>query len=138
MKIVFDTNVLLNAVLNRPGRAEALKLMLAVAEEQIMGIVSASSITDFYYLSRKGIGDKAAREAVFDVLSMFQVAAVDGDACAMALNTPVADYEDAVLAVCAARDEADYIATCDQGFLRAESPVPAKSPEELLAMMEQI
>ena len=47
MKIVFDTNVLLNAVLNRPGRAEALKLMLAVAEEQITGIVSASSITDF-------------------------------------------------------------------------------------------
>ena len=123
MKIVFDTNVLLNAVLNRPGRAEALKLMLAVAEEQITGIVSASSITDFYYLARKGIGDKAAREAVV---------------CAMALNTPMADYEDAVLAVCAARDEADYIATCDQGFLRAESPVPAKSPEELLAMMEQI
>ena len=68
MKIVFDTNVLLNAILNRPGRSEALLLMLAV---------------------------------------------------------------------CAARGEADYIATCDQGFLRADSPVPARTPEDLLAMMEQ-
>ena len=135
MKIVFDTNVLLNAVLNRPGRAEALKLMLAVAEEQITGIVSANSITDLYYLSRKGIGDKAAREAVFDVLSIFDVAAIDGDVCVMALNTPMSDYEDAVLAVCAAKGEADYIATCDQGFLKAESPVPAKTPEELLSMI---
>lgn len=137
MKIVFDTNVLLNAILNRPGRAEALQLMLAVAEEQITGIVSANSITDLYYLSRKGIGDKAAREAVFDILSMFDVAAVDGDVCAMALNTPMHDYEDAVLAVCAARGEADYIATCDQVFLKADSPVPARTPDELLAMLEQ-
>lgn len=137
MKIVFDTNVLLNAILNRTGRAEALKLMLAVAEEQITGIVSANSITDLYYLAKKGIGDKAAREAVFDVLSMFDVAAIDGDVCAMALNTPMNDYEDAVLAVCAARGAADYIATCDQGFLKADSSVPAKMPEELLAMIEK-
>lgn len=137
MKIVFDTNVLLNAILDRPGRAESLELMLAVAEEQITGVVSANSITDLYYLSRKGIGDKAAREAVFDILSMFDVAAVDGDACAMALNTPMSDYEDTVLAVCAARGEADYIATCDQDFLKADSPVPARTPDELLTMLER-
>ena len=91
MKVAFDTNVLLDTILNRPGRENALRLMLAVSEEKIAGVVSANSITDLYYLARKGIGDQAAREAIFDVLSIFDVAPVDGDACSMALNTPMSD-----------------------------------------------
>jgi len=136
MKIAFDTNVLLDTILNRPGRVDALKLMMAMAEEQIAGVVSANSITDLYYLARKGIGDQRAREAVFDVLSIFDVAPVDGEACSMALNTPMSDYEDALLAVCAAREGADYIATGDQGFLKADSPVPARTPAQLLELMD--
>ena len=67
MKVVFDTNVLLDTILNRPGREDALRLMLAVTEEKITGVVSANSITDLYYLARKGIGDEATREAIFDI-----------------------------------------------------------------------
>lgn len=137
MKIVLDTNVLLDTILDRPGRMVATKLFLAMADDDIEPIVSANTITDLYYISRRGIGDEAAREAVASVLSVFGVAPVDGDTCAMALNTPMGDYEDAVLAVCAARAGADYIATSDQGFLRAESPVPAKTPGELLQIIAQ-
>ena len=136
MKIAFDTNVLLDTILNRPGRECALRLMLAAAEEKAAGVVSANSITDLYYLSRKGIGDQAAREAVFDILSIFDISAVEGDAFAMELNAPMSDYEDAVLAVCAAREGCDYIATNDKGLLQANSPIPAKTPAELLTMME--
>ena len=136
MKVAFDTNVLLDTILNRPGREDALRLMLAVSEEKFVGVVSANSITDMYYLARKGIGDEAAREAIFDVLSMFDVAPVDGDVCSMALNTPMSDYEDAVLAVCAVREGADYIATGDQGFLKADSPVQVRTPAQLLHLIE--
>lgn len=138
MKVAFDTNVLLDTILNRPGREDALRLMLAVSEEKITGVVSANSITDLYYLARKGIGDQAAREAIFDVLSMFDVAPVDGDACSMALNTPMSDYEDAVLAICAAREEADYIATGDQGLLKADSPVQVRTPAQILHLISAI
>ncbi len=132
MKVVFDTNVLLDSILNRPGRQDALKLLMAVSEEKILGIVTANSITDIYYLARKGIGDQASREAILDLLSMFDVAPVDGEVCSMALNEPMSDYEDAVLAVCAAREEADYIVTGDQGFLNSASPVQTKTPADLL------
>lgn len=138
MKVAFDTNVLLDTILNRPGRKDALKLMLAVSEEKIAGVVSANSVTDLYYLARKGIGDQAAREAIFDVLSMFDVAPVDGDACSIALDTPMSDYEDAVLAVCAAREGVDYIATGDQGFLKADAPVQARTPVQLLSLIDEI
>lgn len=138
MKIAFDTNVLLDTILNRPGREEALKLMLAVSEERVSGIVSANSITDLYYLARKGIGDRLAREAVFDILSLFDVAPVDGDVCAMALNTPMEDYEDAVLAVCAARAGADCIVTRDEGLIKADCPVQVRRPKELLCAIDNM
>lgn len=135
MRVAFDTNILLDTILSRPGREDALRLMLAVSDDRIVGIVSANSITDLYYLARKGIGDKAAREAIYDILSLFDVASVDGDTCYMALNTPMGDYEDAVLAVCAANEGADYIVTRDQDFLRADSPVPAIPAKEMLSMI---
>lgn len=132
MKVAFDTNVLMDCILNRPGRQIALRLLMAVSEEKIVGIISANSITDIYYLSKKGIGDRAAREAILDLLSMFDVAPVDGEVCAMALNEPMGDYEDAVMAVCAAREGADYIVTGDQGFLSSPSPVQVRSPADML------
>ena len=135
MKVVFDTNVLLDSILNRPGRQDALRLLMAVSEENIRGIVTANSITDIYYLARKGVGDQAAREAILDLLSMFDVAPVDGEICSMALNEPMSDYEDAVLAVCAERDGADYIVTGDQGFLNSESPVQTKTAADLLRII---
>lgn len=138
MKVAFDTNVLLDTILNRPGREEALRLMLAASEGKIAGLVSANSITDPYYLARKGIGNQAAREVIFDVLSIFDVALVDGDACSMALNEPMSDYEDAVLTVCAAREGADYIVTSDQGFLKTESPVQVRTPAALLHVIDEI
>ena len=137
IKIAFDTNVLLDSILNRPERDDALRLMLAVSEEKAVGIISANSITDIYYLARKGVGDRAAREAIFDLLSMFDVAPVDGDVCSMALNEPMSDYEDAVLAVCAAREGADYIATRDKGFLEAASPVQVRTPASLVRIIEE-
>lgn len=138
LKVVFDTNVLLDSILNRPGRQNALKLIMAVSEEKIMGIITANSITDIYYLARKGIGDRAAREAILDLLSIFDIVPVDGEACSMALNEPMTDYEDAILAVCAAREGADYIATGDQTFLAAPSPVQPVTPSDLLMILKAL
>ena len=96
---------------------------------------------DEEYAARKESEEKAekreaAREAIFDVLSVFDVAPVDGDACSMALNTTMSDYEDAVLAVCAAREGADYIATGDKGFAKADSPVQVRTPAEILHLID--
>lgn len=56
----------------------------------------------------------------------------------MALNTPMSDFEDAVLAVCAAREEADFSATGDQGLLKADSPVHVRTPAQLLHLIDAI
>ena len=133
MKVVFDTNVILNAAMGRPGYEEAQELIQAVVNEKISGLITANSITDIHYVVRKRLGEEAAREVIYNVLSLFDVAPVNGEICFEALNLAMGDYEDAVLAVCASHEGADYIATSDTGFISAEeSPVKALLPVDVL------
>ena len=138
MKVAFDTNILLDAIANRADYEVAQKLILAVATEKIEGIVTANSITDIYYIARKRIGDVAARDALWGLLEIFDIASVSGDDCALALDTPMTDFEDAVLAVCAKKEGATYIVTRDEGFILANSPVPARKPAEILTLILDI
>lgn len=42
--VVFDTNVILNAAMERPGSDEALKLIQTVISGEIIGVVTANTI----------------------------------------------------------------------------------------------
>lgn len=136
MKIALDTNVLLDVVLRRGKYQESLKLAFLIAKGEADGLISANSITDIYYIARKSIGDDKAREAVADLMAIFDVAPIDGDTCATALYTPMSDYEDAVLAVCAANAGAEYVVTRDEWFLSTEgSPVQAIRPSKAIEIL---
>ena len=58
MKVAFDTNVLLDTILNRPGREDALRLMLAVSEEKFVGEDNGSCFSEQHHgpvlLGQKG------------------------------------------------------------------------------------
>lgn len=137
MKVAFDTNVLLDIILRRPGFEDSFRLITVLSDNKILGVVSANSITDFYYLAKKRIGKQAARNAIFYIIYMFDVVPVDGAACFMALAEPMNDYEDAVLALCAKQVKADYIATRDRKFRNTQSPVPVRTPTELMRIIEE-
>ena len=137
MRIAFDTNVLIDAIANRADHEAAQSLIMAVAEEKVSGVISANSVTDIYYIAKKLVGDESARNAIWNLMTVFDVAPVDGEACATALSVQMSDYEDAVLAVCAEREEADYIVSRDQDFLKASgSPVAVIAPEALLGVIQ--
>lgn len=119
MRVAFDTNVVLDAIMARPDAKAAIRLLRAVAEEKIEGAITVNTITDIYCVARKKIGDKKARDAIFELLSIFDVTSVDGSVCIDALSLPMTDYEDAVMAVCADRDGAGYIVTRDADFVEA-------------------
>lgn len=132
-KVAFDTNVILDAAMGRDGSEKAQELIQAVVDGKLTGLVTADTITDIHYIVRKRAGEKAARAVVYNVLALFDVACADGEACAAALNADMNDYEDAVLAVCAAREGADCIATNDEEFAQtATSPVRAMHPDKIL------
>ncbi len=137
MKIVFDTNVLLDAIVEgREGGALARQLILAVARDEAEGFIGANCVTDIYYVARKFLGDKRTREAIYNLMAIFKVMSVGEDDCLSALETPMGDFEDALLAVCAARTGADYIVTRDESFLRAPCcPVKTATPETMLLLL---
>jgi predicted nucleic acid-binding protein len=136
MRVIFDTNVLLDAIALRADYEVAQELIMAVSQEEIQGIITANSITDIYYVARKYIDDESVREIISNLLTVFDIAPVDREDCANALCLPMSDFEDAVLAACAEKCDADYIATRDEGFIRAEGcPVPAMRPDDIIKII---
>ena len=119
MKTVFvDPNVILDVLLKNDGLWEdSLEIFRLAERKEIKALVSASSMTDVFYVTAKRLSVEAAREAVEGLLDLFGVVGVDGDDLRGALNMGINDFEDALQAHCAAKIKADAFITRDtKGF----------------------
>ena len=132
---LFDTNVVLDFLLDRePWATEVSLLIGAVHRGEVRACVSASAITDIFYLCRKSIGLAGARLAIERCLNIFDVLAVDERLIVDAFALPITDLEDAVQSACAAREGLDLIVTRDEaGFTL--SKIPADSPAAFLTQL---
>jgi len=106
--------------------------MRAAAGEKIEGCITASTLTDIYYILRKHLRDEEkTKRTLVGLLSIINVLDVTGKDCEEALKLPMTDYEDALLAYCAKRHMVDNIITRDGKHFNG-SPVKALSPEDFL------
>ena len=136
MKILFDTNVILDVLLQRePWRAEADVLWKANDAGKLTGFVTATTITDVFYIARKlPPGAERAFQAVRTCLAAFQICAVERQTLEQALALPGTDFEDNVQIVCVQLSSLDGVVTRDiDGFTGA--PCPVYSPADLLARL---
>ena len=133
MKLLIDTNIILDACLNRePWNETAEKIILACAEDKVTGCITASSVTDIYYIINKELRSaEQAKEAILKMLVLLDVLDVTGTDCEKAFELPMSDYEDALLAYCGKRHKAEYIVTRNPKHFEG-SPVKAVTPEDLL------
>ena len=98
MKILFDTNVVLDVLLNRePYALDGIKLFTAVENKIIQGYLCATTITTIDYLCTKAIGRKPAKQAINALLELFSIAEVNRKTLVAALESDFSDFEDAVL-----------------------------------------
>lgn len=113
MKILVDTNIVLDIFLNRqPFAEEANALFNAIALEQIQGYVCASSLTDIFYIARRQTRSiDQGRQAIAMTLRLFQVSLVDRAILETAFNSGLPDFEDAVQIACAVAQNLDAIVT---------------------------
>jgi putative PIN family toxin of toxin-antitoxin system len=119
MKTVFiDTNIILDVLLQNEGFwQESIKLFQLAELGQIRAYVSASSMTDIFYVTRKRLTAPVAREAIEKRLRLFGSVGVDGDDLRGALTLPIDDMEDALQVWCAQKVKADTLITRDtDGF----------------------
>ncbi|GHV09669.1 DNA-binding protein [Campylobacterota bacterium] len=133
MKIVLDTNIVIDAIASRaPFDKEAQEVVVLATCGAILSAITASTASDIYYLTRKYYRSAEKTAAVLHRLfELVDVIAVDKSDCLGAFDTRMADYEDSLLAVCALKWNAELIITRNiKDF--AHSPVPAITPSEFL------
>ena len=130
MKILVDTNVILDFFLSRePYDKSAKEIFKLNYEEEIEVFTTASSITDIFFISEKKIGNEKARQAIHDLLAMLEIIEVDGIDCRNALKLAIPDFEDALVIVCADKVNIDFIVTRDEEFLKVQNAI---APDEFL------
>lgn len=135
-KIAFDTNIVLDAICNRKDAEVAQALMMEVAEDWAVGVITANAVTDIYYIARKHVGSEPARGAVKNLIALFDVVSVDADICGEAVYSTMDDFE--VFTYACERKGVDYIATRDRGLIESQcSPVEAYSPEDVLKLIRE-
>lgn len=126
MKILIDTDVLLDVALAREPHVVASAGVLRWAELEGTAAVSWHSLPNCAHLFKGG-----GRTFLERLLRIVEVAPVDGLQARRALQLPMNDVEDAFQAVSALAWQADFIVTRNLRHFR-NSPVPALTPSAFL------
>lgn len=135
MKVLYDTNVILDVLLERSPFAEPVAALLAEAERgEIQGFVCATTVTAIFYLARKALGRDHARRQVGDILSILDVAPVNRAVLERAARCDMEDFEGAVIAESARQVQARVILTRNVRDF-AKAPIAVHSPTSLSALL---
>jgi len=112
MKILFDTNVLLDVLLTRePWVHHGRSLWQANDQGQIKGYISATTVTDIFYISRRYTTSEGALEAVKICLDAFFVVPIGQDELKLATKMAGSDFEDNLQIAAAKSVNLDAIVT---------------------------
>ena len=136
-RVLFDTNVVLDVLLDRQPYAEASAAAWAAVETDLTeGVLAAHAVTTIHYLIRKEMGAIKAKRIVLEILRVFGVASVDGTVVQEALQLSFSDFEDAVTAAAARLAGCECIVTRDPKGFRG-SPVRSLTPEAVIPLLSK-
>ena len=136
-RILFDTNVVLDVLLDRQPYVNASAAAWAAVETGVSkGMVAAHTVTTIHYLIRKEMGNIKAKRIISAILRVFGVATVDGAVVQEALQLPFSDFEDAVSAAAARLAGCECIVTRDPKGFRG-SPVRSLTPEAVIPLLDK-
>ncbi|MDR2964568.1 MAG: PIN domain-containing protein [Treponema sp.] len=135
MKVLIDSNIALNKLLKQPEFFAGSNTIFNLAEiGQITGYISASAVTDIYYIARKSLGKTAALKAIKKMLQVFQPATVTGDDIYKALELEWDDFEDSVQFIVGESLSVDYIITRNTKDFSSDSNIIV-TPEQFLEII---
>ena len=134
MKICFDTNVVLDVLLRREPFSKDSAAVMSIVESTLhTGLLCATTLTNLHYLTKRSLGEAGARQAIAGCLQLMELAHVSRPVLDAAVQAPMPDFEDAVLAHAAHHAGAQAIITRNLRDF-AKSPVRAYTPDQFLAL----
>ena len=138
MKLLLDTNVILDFLLNRePFGADAKAILDMAASYDNIEYVSSSAITDIFYMLRKDLKDSfITQDKIADLLTVIHVLKVTDDEIATALALRWKDFEDAVQYSVALTNNVDYIISRNAKDFELRD-IPVYTPGEFLSYIRK-
>lgn len=135
MRVLLDTNMLLDSLLQRAAwAAEADLVLQAGSAGKIALTVSALTVANVFYITRKVLGTAKARLEVRRMLAALDVLPVDHASLVAADAMAGSDFEDNLQIAAAVAGGLDAIVTRNPADF-AHSPIPVFSPAQLLAQL---
>jgi len=135
MKVLLDTNIILDVILQRqPFAAPALEILKLSDMGKLESYITSNSITDIFYVLRKYFDNVEDRKkAVRYILQMVNIAGVTKTDIFKSLELEYTDFEDALQTQCAKKIKANYIITRNEKDFKDRS-VEVISPERFIEM----
>ncbi|ACK74120.1 PilT protein domain protein (plasmid) [Gloeothece citriformis PCC 7424] len=135
MKILLDTNIIIDVALSRqPFFEDSQQILLLVEQNRIYGYISASTVGDLYYIIRRARGREWTMEFLNWLVTFCQIATVNETVIEMALNLNFFDFEDAIQYSTAVINQLDAIVTRNPQDFPVTSPriiTPGRLVQEL-------
>ena len=137
MKVMVDTNVVLDLLLDRtPHATNAAQIFSLIERNVIAGCLGATTLTTVHYLATKVVGSQRARREIRKLLRLFEVAPVNRTVLEAALEAEgFRDFEDAVLHEAARQADADALVTRNESDFR-KAVLTVYEPRELLNIVQ--
>lgn len=133
MRILIDTNIVLDVMLKRePFYRMSLETLSLAKRDDVEEYISASAVTDIYYLAYRQLRDKGiVKKLMKELLTVVSVAHVSGQEIENALSLEWNDFEDSVQYSVAYLQEMDGIVTRNPNDYK-EAKIKVWKPDELI------
>jgi len=134
MLILFDTNVILDVLAKREPFYQNSGAAIKFCSKLNYGCLSIVQCRDIHYLlCKSGLSSDDSKLSVTLLLSQLKLLIADDNDVKNALSSEMSDFEDALLAYCAARHDVQYIITRNEKDF-VKSPVKVISPHDFLLL----
>lgn len=133
MKLLLDTNILLDIALKRePFFSDSANVFRIIDNKFIFGFITATTVTDLYYIARKERGHLSSLEFIDNLLQIIDIVGIDKEIIMDAIKLNVSDFEDSIKSVAAIYSGIDIIITRNTKDFK-HSEIKALTPTEYLA-----
>lgn len=136
MKVLIDTNVVLDVLYKREGFYEdSLKIWKLCETRKIDGYISALSIPNIVYILRRELDPEKTLEVINNINLVFKIYDLKSEIIMQAAEKKTKDYEDALQMVTAQKLKANFIVTRNIKDFTG-SKIIAVKPSELLERLD--
>lgn len=109
MRVLYDTNVLLDVFQHRmPHYGASARVLSAAIEQHVTGLFPAHAVATVDYVLRKYSNRTTAIKALEWLLDSLEIVPCDQGTLKRALALDMPDFEDAIVAQCAQTASCDY------------------------------